>query len=89
MLTIAEAAGTRLAEILAKEGLPDEVAIRLVFEGAELAMQPDGKRPGDTTFEHEARRTLIVDEQVAASLADDALDAGGARLAPRGAKGKE
>jgi hypothetical protein len=59
MLTVAEDAGVRLAEILTQEDLPDEVAIRLVFEGGELAMQPDSERPGDKTFE-QGRWILIL-----------------------------
>jgi Fe-S cluster assembly iron-binding protein IscA len=89
MLTVTETAGARLAEILRQEQLPDEVAVRLVFEDGRLAMQPDTERSGDTTFEHEGRRILILDQEVARSLANDTLDTDGTGFMLRGAEGEE
>lgn len=86
MLTVTEAASAHLAEILTQAGFPDDTAIRLVHEGGRIGMQPDNERPGDTTFEHNGRVVLVLDEQVAQLLADDQLDMEGARLTLRPAQ---
>lgn len=69
MLTITEAAGARLAQILDEERLPVEVAFRFVNEEDEIAMRPDTAGPGDVTFEHKGRTVLLLDEQVSGLLA--------------------
>ena len=83
MLTVTEAARTHLAQLLEQEGLPEEVAIRFVAEEQGLAMQPDSQRDGDTAFEHEGRIVLLLDEELAQSLANHTLDAEGAELSLR------
>ncbi len=73
MLTLTEAAGARLAQILDEERLPVEVAFRFVKEEDGIAMRPDTARPGDATFEHEGRTVLLLDEQVSGLLAAETL----------------
>jgi len=80
MLTITDAAGARLAEILQERNAPDEVAVRLVYDGQNLAMQADSSRPGDETFEHEGRTVLLLDDQLSGLLAEQTLDADGENL---------
>jgi len=85
MLTVTEAASARLAEILKQEEFPEEAAIRFVREAGGLRLQSDNERPGDTTFQHEGRTVLLLDEQVSELLADETLDVDGPKLALRGA----
>jgi hypothetical protein len=47
-----DAAGLRLADIVARGQLPDEAALRLVCEGRRLAVRLDPERPGDTSSGH-------------------------------------
>lgn len=89
MLTITETAGAYLAEILKGEELPEDIAIRLVYEEEGLAMEPDNQRPGDTIFEYEGRLVLMLDEHVAQLLADETLDVDGTGLALRSALDEE
>jgi hypothetical protein len=89
MLTVTEAASARLAEILGQEGLPEDTAIRLVDEGQGIGMQPDSKRPGDATFQHEGRTVLLLGAQISELLSDDTLDVEGARLTLRRPKEDE
>lgn len=80
MLTVTEASSARLAQVPDQKGLPDEVAIRFASEGQDIALQRDGERAGDTTFQHEGRTVLLLDVQVSELLAEDALDREGAKL---------
>jgi len=89
MLTVTEAAGARLAQILAQEDFPDEVAIRLVREERGIGMQPDSERPGDATFEHDGRLVLLLDEQTSQLLVDDTLDVEGAKLTLKPGEGSD
>ncbi len=76
MLTLTEAAGARLAQILDEERLPVEVVFRFVDfvkEEDGIAMRRDTARPGDATFEHEGRAVLLLDEQVSGLLAAETL----------------
>jgi len=83
MLTVTEGAAARLAEILAAENCPTDIAIRFVFDGRDLAMQADNQRPGDATFEHAGRVVLLLDEEVAQLLENQILDLDGGRLVLR------
>jgi hypothetical protein len=84
MFAITEAAGSHLSQILDRESCPEETAVRLVYDGRGFAMQPDSKREGDATFEHEGRLVLLLDEQVSQLLADHTLDMDGDNLALKG-----
>jgi Fe-S cluster assembly iron-binding protein IscA len=83
MLTVTDAAGSHLAQILKQEELPAEIAIRIIVEGGGLALRPDEKQPGDASFEHEGRTVLLLDEQVADLLSSDTLDVEGSGLTIR------
>ncbi|MFQ5895681.1 MAG: hypothetical protein ACE5JJ_07690 [Nitrospinota bacterium] len=74
MLTLTEAAGARLAYLLDEAEAPEDVAVRIVLEGRNLALKLDGARPDDATFAHEGRTVLLLDQKVSQLLADDTLD---------------
>lgn len=80
MLTVTEAASARLAQLLDDQGLPEDVAVRFVFEGQGIASKPDSERPGDTTFQPGDRTVLLSDAQVSELLTEDTLDVEGAKL---------
>ena len=74
MLTLSYTAGERLDLLLAEANAPDAAAIRMVFEGDELSFEIDTPRPGDTTFDHNEKVVLAIDEQVSELLANMKLD---------------
>ena len=80
MLTVTEAASARLAQMLDQKGLPDEVAIRFVYEGQGIALHQDSERAGDATFQDVGRTVLLLNAQVSELLAEDTLDVEGAKL---------
>lgn len=80
MLTVTDAAGAQLAQMLAEHGLPEHVAVRFVHEGQGIALQQDEERPGDTTFQYAGRKVLLLNSQVSELLADNTLDVEDAKL---------
>ena len=74
MLTISDAAGAHLAQILVQAKVSDTEAVRFVLDGTELSMQLDEVRPDDVTFAHEARTVLVLDAEVSHALSDRTLD---------------
>jgi Fe-S cluster assembly iron-binding protein IscA len=80
MLTVTDAAGAHLAQLLDDHGLAEDVAVRFVVEEQGIAMRQDNQRPGDATFEHEGRTVLVMDSQVSELLTEDTLDIEDAKL---------
>ena len=74
MLTVTEAAGAHLAQLLSEHNAADDVAIRFVLVGQNLSPKLDNVRPDDATFDHEGRTVLVLDEQLSERLADRTLD---------------
>jgi Fe-S cluster assembly iron-binding protein IscA len=74
MLTVTDAAGTRLAHIIDREERLEKVAVCLTHDGRRIAMTVDAARPGDTAFEHRSRTVLLLDEHVSRLLEDETLD---------------
>jgi Fe-S cluster assembly iron-binding protein IscA len=74
MLTVTKAAGTRLAHYIERQQCRPAVAVRLTQDGRRIMTTVDEKRPGDTTFEHQGRTVLLLDERLAQLLADETLD---------------
>ena len=74
MLTVTKEAVARLAQMLNQQGLPEETAVRFVFEGDGLVLRQDSEREGDAMFQHEGRTVLLLDAQVSARLAEHTLD---------------
>ena len=80
MLTVTEAASARFAQMSKQQSMPEEIAVRFVYEGQGIALQQDSERAGDTTFQHEGGTVLLLDAQVSELLAEDTLDLEGAKL---------
>lgn len=74
MLTITEAATQHLATLLERAETPADLALRVIHDGHTLGLRPDNPRPGDTTFAHQSRTVLILDEEMSALLAERTLD---------------
>lgn len=73
MLTVTESAGAHLTQMLEEVKAPDQAAVRLVAQDQGLTLKVDTESEGDTTFSHKGKTVLIVDAQVADSLADSTL----------------
>jgi Fe-S cluster assembly iron-binding protein IscA len=74
MLTVTEAASGHLAELLTDAEAPEGVAVRFVRQEDGLAMSMDNPQSGDTTFEHEGRTVLALEDEVAQLLTQNTLD---------------
>ncbi len=83
MLTISEAAGALLAQMLVQAKASDTVAVRFVPDGNSLSMQLDDVRADDVTFEHETRTVLALDAEVSDALVDRTLDVNDAHDVPQ------
>ena len=80
MLTVTEAASARLAQMLKQQSMPQEIAVRSVYEGQGIALRQDRERARDATFQYEGRTVLLLDAQVSELLAEDTLDLAGTKL---------
>jgi Fe-S cluster assembly iron-binding protein IscA len=74
MLTMTEAAGAHLVDLLGEAEVPEDVAIRFVIESEELTLRLDKERPGDESFSHEGKTVLLVDEEMSSMLTGKTLD---------------
>jgi len=74
MLTVSYTAGEHLDLMLAEANAHDDAAIRVVVKGDVISPEIDTARFGDTTFDHEGKVVLAIDEQVSELLADRNLD---------------
>lgn len=80
MLTVTEAASAHLARMIKRQNGPENIALRIVYEGQSAALRQDSDRTGDTTFQHAGRTVLLLDAQVSELLAEDTLDLEGTKL---------
>lgn len=74
MLTVTESAGAHLSTLLTEADAPEDVAVRFILDGQNLAMALDNERPEDETFDHEGKTILLLDNQISELLADKTLD---------------
>ena len=74
MLTVTEATGGYLSKVLEEAKASPETAVRLAVEGNGLTAALDTERPGDTTFDHNGRTVLLLDEQASQVLSERTLD---------------
>ena len=74
MLTMTEAAGAHLVDLLGEAEVPEDVAIRFVIESEELTLRLDKEQPGDESFNHEGKTVLLVDEEMSTMLSGKTLD---------------
>lgn len=74
MLIVTEAACSLAAELLDSADAAGDVAVRVFFEGDDLAMQMDHALDGDSAFDHNGHVVLILAEDVMAGLGSQTLD---------------
>jgi len=74
MLNLTEAAGGYLSKVLEDAQAPPDTAVRLAVEGQEISSTLDTARPGDTTYNHEGRKVLLLDDRASRVLAERTLD---------------
>ena len=74
MLTLSYTAGERLGLMLAETNAHGDAVIRVIVEGDVISLKIDTARLGDTTFDHEGKVVLAIDEQVSELLSDMQFD---------------
>ncbi len=83
MFAMTEAAAGYLHNVLDRANAPQEKAIRLSLDGAELTPALDTAKPGDESYDHDGRKVLLLDEQVSSLLAESVLDVHTTEAGPR------
>lgn len=74
MLNLTPAAGGYLSQVLEEAKASPDTAVRLAVDGDGLESKLDVVRPGDTTYNHEGRKVLLLDTRASRVLADRTLD---------------
>jgi Fe-S cluster assembly iron-binding protein IscA len=74
MLTVTDAAGAHLVDLLGEAEAPEDVAIRFVVESEELTLRLDKEKPGDESLIHEGKTVLLLDEEMSPMLSGKTLD---------------
>ena len=74
MMTLTEAAGDHLAEILNRSDVPDHVAVRFVCRDSEISLSLDNQKSDDMTFDHYGKTVLLLDSHAAEYLDDAKVD---------------
>ncbi len=83
MLDVTTAARGRLLEKLVHKATAEEMALRFTQKPGGWKLRPDEARPGDTTFTHEGRNVLLLDEETSQAMADLVLDVRSTDAGPR------
>ena len=74
MVTITDAAGAHLAQLLSQVDAEEDVVIRLVLDERDIMPVMDQARVGDTAFSYKGDRILVLDALVMEAMADHTLD---------------
>ena len=74
MLTVTEAARTRLSRKLVHKKAGDDMAMRIIKKTEGWKLRLDRLRPADTAITHDGRNVLLLDEAVLVATADMTLD---------------
>ena len=74
MITVTEAAGAYLNNLLEEVRAPGEAAIRMVVQGKDVSLRLDSERPGDASVDHKGRTILVLDNGASSALASKKLD---------------
>ena len=74
MLTMTDAAGSYLLELVDEADLPEDGVLRLVSTLDGLELTEDLVRPGDTTMEHDGQIVLVLNGPMIQMCADQTLD---------------
>ena len=72
MLTVSDAAGARLTDLLSE--CPDKIAARMVSKGDRIRLRRGESRPGDKAVEHQGRVVLWLAKSLVERLNDRVLD---------------
>ena len=83
MLTVTEAAGVYLTQILDQANVASDTAVRFVAEENKLTPYLDNARPGDATFDHDGRIVLMLDADISQALTNKTLDVEDAATGPQ------
>jgi hypothetical protein len=68
MLTVTEEAGVHLVHLLDQAEASPGVAVRLLRNGKNLAMDMDTEREGDVAVAHAGRTVLLLDDDISRML---------------------
>ena len=76
MLTVTEAAGAHLANMLNEAETPEEgeVAVRMLLREGQLAVTLDEPRTQDAKFDHQGATVLVIEDELAQRLDGKTLD---------------
>ena len=74
MVTVTDAAGAHLAQLLSHVDTEGDVVIRLVLDEPDIAPVLDQAQVGDTAFSYKGKRILVLDALVMEAMADHTLD---------------
>ena len=74
MVTITDAAGAHMAQLLEQVEAQEDMVIRLVVDERDIMPTIDQARVGDTAFSYEGRTVLVLDELAVQTMADHTLD---------------
>lgn len=77
MLSVTDAACEHFAQMLDQANAPEGTSIRLVAKEEGLGIQPDSSREGDSTYDHDGRTVLVVEERIAQGLGEHTIDVEG------------
>jgi Fe-S cluster assembly iron-binding protein IscA len=68
MLTVTDQALKHLSNLLEEREAADDVVVRCIVDGENLALVPDAEQPGDEVFKLEDRAVLVVAHELAKAL---------------------
>jgi hypothetical protein len=74
MVTVTDAAGAHMAQLLSQVETQKDVVIRLVLDERDIVPTMDHPRAGDTAFSYKGKRVLVLDAFVVQAMADHTLD---------------
>jgi Fe-S cluster assembly iron-binding protein IscA len=74
MVTVTDAAGAHLAQLLSQVEAQQDVVIRLVIDERDIMPTMDQPRVGDTAFSYKGKTVLVLDAFVVQAMADHTLD---------------
>jgi hypothetical protein len=74
MVTVTDAAGAHMAQLLSQVETQKDVVIRLVLDERDIVPTMDQPRVGDTAFSYKGQTVLVLDAFVVQAMADHTLD---------------
>ena len=76
MLTLTEAAGCHLEELLTEANVPEGTYVRVeLLDDGNSSLTLSREEPGDTRLKHQGKTVLVLDKRAADGLAERTLDA--------------